>query len=163
VNVGLLGFDAVSVKKKKTAEDWANAGAGGGAMIVWQHNEKKGMQRKHWRVHAEKAAFQADFNNNRAIVIIAACRSARNLADVGGRFSVGFTTLCNTASHEDVIIEMFDHMNGTKPESDPGTKRMAGDAFAEAKNRRPEIEKNGDPDTTLCPSVVHPVSDGVAL
>lgn len=176
--VGGICLAAVAVTDENVAKQWMDAGSGPDDMSIFNDWADLGVYmvtvnstwfKKHWKFSLDSSG---------SIVILMACHGAENvdpfglLKDIGGRTSFGWVKQQTNRIMGQNIAEVLDHMNGSKPEQSPGTKRKAGDAFAAttAGGKAPDMRMMGKSNTTLCPSVendtksnVSPIGPGAGL
>lgn len=173
------------VSDRSVAEQWMNEGYGPENLFIDRDTDPTGRYGTYYKVSAYSDYFKTHMkrtlDSNKAIVIVSACSSAKGILPhipsildaIGGRVAFGWIDAFDVRLVGKPNLEtLFDHMNGSKPEQSPGTKRKAGDAFAAttAGGNAELFRMVGNGNTTLCPSVendtksnVSPIGPGAGL
>lgn len=176
---------AVAFKNDSTGEvaahNWMDSGTDNNDMQVVQQVVGIGeaLEYTNWVVRVYTPWFERNwkpiFKSNKSIVVMAACFSADNgpiypsgpvgpsiTYSVGGRVVFGWTDLVLSGTISDDVAKLMDNMNGTEPNSYPGYRRKAGEAYnAVYTGGGMQFRKLGNNDTTLCPSVEKRIFDNV--
>jgi hypothetical protein len=169
VSHGLPGEVIVATfEHEGNATAWQEQGSANGGLNL--NRTKDGR----WLITADEDwfanRFAGSFKSNRAIVFLAACNSGAASGDgnsagllekCGARAAFGYHGKPTVGEAKEDARKIFERMNGSKPDSAKGSKRRAGDAYTDAKSdgltAKCIMSKSSNPDTTLCPSVEHPL------
>ena len=161
-------IDAISLKTKALCEAWRDQGLGNSDMFV-EFDPTKG--RKFWYVGARSTwvakNWAPSFNQYNSIVVVSSCNTGAEskagtgadlLDSIGGRAAIGFDKLVKTSQTSQDEARLFQLMNGTLPAGSPGSARRIGDAYLEGGFTQGLVLSESTQDnTTLCPSVDHPI------
>lgn len=166
-------FAVVAFQQHKHAADYVKAGNG---PLGWSVREDKDTNTFIcWVSHSWlRANWKPTCDANRSIMWWGVCHSADGVTSsliqaAGGREAFGYHGVITIADDKQNIPAIFDRMNGSEPKNAPGTMRRADQAFNPGGNGLTpgprwvtrQLRRFGNGATTLCPSVLHPITQAV--